>query len=205
MKYVDFVRTTFGSPDFPVFTLRDLRIALSDRGISDGYLRLLAHELLRRNEITRITRGVYTFHDEAFVSGFAFKPFYYGLGCALSIRGLSTQMTNPIVVTTRDVRVGVRRFQGRNYVIRRMDGRYFFGYDLVRYGKFWVPVSDVEKTVIDMVYFGYGIGDELLEDIRKSIDMKRLGVYLKRYDKGVGSRVMAELGGERAWNGIKKR
>ena len=193
MKYIEFVRHTFNSPDFPVFSIRDLRIGLSEKGISSQYLYTLVHELLRKKEITRITRGIYTFHDDAFVAGFAFEPFYYGLECALAMRGISLQGVNPIVITTRKVRAGVRTFKGRNYRINRISGKLFFGYELFKYGKFWMPVSDLEKTVIDLVYFGYGIRDELLDGINKNIDRKRLDEYLNKYDKAFGKRVTGEL------------
>ncbi len=193
MKYIDAVRSMFSGEAFPVFTMRDLKIALSDKGISAGYLRLLVHTLLSNDEITRITRGVYTFYNNAFVSGFAFKPFYYGTECALSMRGISTQMTNPVTITTRNVRPGVRTFRGRNYLIRRIDKKYFFGYELLKYGSFWMPVSDIEKTVIDMIYFGDGIRDELLDGINKSIDRKKLNGYLKRYSKGFREKVISKL------------
>jgi predicted transcriptional regulator of viral defense system len=193
MKYIDFVRQTFNNRGFPVFTIRDLKIGLSERRISAGYLYTLVHELLRKKEITRITRGIYTFHNDVFVVGFAFEPFYYGLECALSMRGLSTQGTNPIVITTRNVRAGVRTFNGRNYRIQKINGNLLFGYELLKYGEFWVPVSDVEKTVIDLVYFGYGIRDELLNDIHKHINMKKLNEYLKKYDTRFKKKVFAEL------------
>ncbi|MCL4389197.1 MAG: hypothetical protein M1528_00235 [Candidatus Marsarchaeota archaeon] len=194
MKYIESVRRIFGSDDFPVFTIRDLRIALSDRKVSKDYLYLLLHKLASSGEITRITRGIYTFHnDDVFVAGFAFEPFYYGLECALSIRGLSTQGANPIVITTRNVRAGVRTFRGRNYVIRKIKRDYFFGYEPLKYGRFWVPASGPEKTVIDLVYFGYGIRDDLLDGINKSIDMKKLNAYLKRYGAKFRGKVLSEL------------
>ncbi len=193
MKYMDFVRQTFNSADFPIFSIRDLKIGLSERKISTKYLYTLVHGLLRKKEIIRITRGIYTFHDDAFVVGFAFEPFYYGLECALSLRDLSTQGANPIVITARKVRVGVRTFKNRNYRIRKINGNLFFGYELLKYGKFWIPVSDVEKTAIDLVYFGYGIREELLEGIHKNIDIGKLNRYLKKYDIRFRRRVFAEL------------
>ncbi len=190
MKYIKYVREHFKDPKFPVFTLYDLRTALRLEGISDAYLKRLVNSLMKKEEITRITRGVYTFHDDVTVAGFAYRPFYYGMEDALSIRGLSEQGTNPYIMTTKNVRTGVRTFKGRNYVIRRIPERMFFGYELLQYYNFWIPVSDVEKSFIDMLYFEKNIRDELLAEIIPKISMSKLRDYLKGYDKSFSKKVI---------------
>ena len=37
----------------------------------------------------------------------------------------------------------------------------FFGYTLLQYEQFYVPFSDIEKTLIDLVYFGIKVPDEV--------------------------------------------
>ncbi|EQD66731.1 transcriptional regulator, partial [mine drainage metagenome] len=81
----------------------------------------------------------------------AFLPFYYGLEDALSLRGFWEQETNPVIITPRKVRNGVRQFDSRNYVVRRIDRKMFFGYTFVNYEEFYIPVSDTEKTLIDLI------------------------------------------------------
>jgi len=193
MKYIDYVRQKLSTDAFPVFSISDLRIALKDKGISNDYLYILIHTLLKKKEIIRITKGVYTFHDDAAVVGFAFKPFYYGLENALAIRGISGQGMNFTIITSRSVRVGNRNFNGRNYSISRIDKRLLFGYDLVKYSRFWLPVSDIEKSAIDMVYFRYVIRDELLDGIRENIDKKKLNKYLEYYKPDFKLRVLKAL------------
>jgi predicted transcriptional regulator of viral defense system len=189
MKYVNDIRERFSSPNFPIFKARELRTM----GVGAGYSKRLVHMLLSKKEITRITRGVYTFHDNLNVVGFAFAPFYYGLEDALRIRGLSEQGTNPIIVTRRNVRAGVRQFKGSNYVVHRIGKEFFFGYDLMKVGDFWIPVSDVEKTVIDMVYFKDHIRDELWPGLIKAISMKKLKGYLKRYKPRFREKVLSTI------------
>ncbi len=193
MKYINYVRNTFGANNFPVFTVTDLKVALGAMGISKDYLRLLIHNLLHKGEIKRITKGVYTAHDDATVVGFAYGSFYYGLENALSIRGFSDQSTNFVVLTPRNVRQGIRNFDGRNYLVKRLDSSFFFGYDLIRYGNFWVPVSDLEKTVIDMVYFDDFISPESWEIIKPKLDVKKLTLYLKKYDSKFRKKVLEEV------------
>lgn len=183
MKYAKMFESTFKRVDYPVFTFRDAKLALERKGITGSYLRLMLHKHYASGRIKRITKGVYTFHDDAIVVGFAFQPFYYGLESALSILGVSTQASNNIVMTTRNVRAGIRSFQGRNYRIIRIESRLLFGFSTIKVGDFWVPISDLEKTVIDMLYFKVPIREELYPEISKKLDKRKFEEYLKRFDK----------------------
>lgn len=171
---------TFSKDEYPVFTSKDAALAMKAKGISLGYLNLMLHNLVEQGRITRITKGVYTFHDDAAVVGFAFQPFYYGLESALWLRGISGQGANFVVMTPRSVRSGIRDFKGRNYRVQKIRPSMVFGYGLVRYGRVWLPVSDIEKTVVDMVCLGHHISEELLPSIKKAIDKRALKEYLKR-------------------------
>lgn len=190
MRYISYLRGRFSKSDFPIFKLSDLKLAFSEKRIKDDYLYLMVHNLEKKGEIERITRGIYTFHDDVTVVGFAFQPFYYGFEDALSTRGISLQGTNPTVVTVRNVRQGRREFKGRNYIIRRIPANLLFGYEILKRGDFWIPVSDLEKTVLDMMYFDNYIRDELWPGILKALDMKRLNEYLKRYDKAFRAKML---------------
>ncbi|MGC8676286.1 MAG: type IV toxin-antitoxin system AbiEi family antitoxin domain-containing protein [Candidatus Micrarchaeia archaeon] len=189
MKYINEIRRRFNDPRVPVFRSSELRLL----GINTAYQKLLLHNMLKKGEIKRVAKGAYTFHDTADVVCFAFMPAYYGLEDALSIRHISDQATNPIVVTVRNVRQGERTFDGKKYLVYRIDKRLFFGYGLVQRGGMWLPVSDVEKTLIDMVYFKIGIRDELWHSILKIIDKGRLYEYLARCNDKTRKRVEEEL------------
>jgi len=187
MKYVKDVRERFRGA--PAFTISDLKISLGRKGISAGYLRLLVHNLLAKGELKRVSRGVYTFRSDVQVVGFGFRPFYYGLQDALSLRNLWEQETNPVVITPRRVRSGVKSFQGANYVVKRIRRGMFFGFEMVKYDDFWIPVSDVEKTLIDFAYFRQPLGAEAIAEIRQRLDKQKLKEYLKRCPPRVKARV----------------
>lgn len=189
MKYTDEIEGHLADSRHPVFRSQELSLL----GVGDKYKKRLVHLMLADGRITRITRGVYTFHRDIDVVGFAFQPFYYGLEDALAIRRLSEQGTNPVVMTPRNVRQGVRTFNGANYVVRRVPAELFFGYGMARRGGFWVPVSDVEKTVIDMLYFGGAIRDELWPPIAAALDRERFAEYLKRYPPGFRKGALASV------------
>ena len=181
MKYIKGIREHFGQA--LVFTIRDLKIFISNQGASDNYANLLIHNLMEKNEIHRITRGVYTFQDDAIVSGFAFSPFYYGLQNALSIRNIWEQETNPVVITPRKVRTGLRTIMDTNVLVRKIQRKMFFGFDLIKHYDYWIPVSDVEKTLIDFVYFKEPISEESLGEMKKRIRKDVLEKYLNKCPK----------------------
>lgn len=181
MKYIGYVREHFSSAGFPIVKLSNLRTALKTKKISDAYLKRLINHMMRRGELKRITRGIYTFHNDITVVGFAFQPFYYGLENALTIKKMWEQGTNPIVITPKKVRTGIRKFGESNYVLQRIDKKLFFGYELIRYYDFWIPVSDPEKTLLDFVYFRHYLREDVLRELKRMIKKEKLAEYLKAY------------------------
>ena len=178
MKYM---RTVLdGIRQAPVVTRQDLLRLLAKAGASKGYLNLTIHNLLKKGSIKRITRGAYTAFDDVQLVGFAFRPFYYGLQDALSLMNLWEQETVPVIITPRKVRGGVRVFDGANYLVRRLERKMFFGFELMKYGDFWIPVSDAEKTLIDFAYFNEPLPSEALYELRQRIDVQQLERYLKK-------------------------
>lgn len=178
MKYVKELQERFRNS--PAFTISDLKVCLGSKGIGKGYLNLLVHNLLTKGELKRISRGIYTFRSDTQVVGFGFRPFYYGLQDALSLRNLWEQETNPVVITPRKVRCGVRNFEGANYIVKRISRKMFFGFEMMKYMDFWIPVSETEKTLIDFVYFKQPLTAEVLTEIKQRLDKKKLERYLKR-------------------------
>ena len=175
----------------PVFTMRDAKLFLGKT--SHNYLYLLIHNLLKTGELKRITKGVYTFHEEAQLVGFAFEPFYYGLQDALSLHNLWEQETNPIVITTRNIRSGTRNFEGSNYIVRHVNRKIFYGFDIIKYFNYWIPVSTIEKTLIDFVYYREPLSKETVNEIKRKINHEKLNEYLKRTPAKIREKVLKLL------------
>ena len=175
MKHLQIIKYKLSSQ--PTFGINDVKKLLPNA--STAYIHLLLHNLIKTKRIFRITRGIYTFHDEITVCTFAFSPSYLGLQQALSIHNLWEQETNPVILTTRKMRSGIRKFDGNNYVVRRITRKMFFGYELTKYSGVWVSVSDVEKTLIDMIYYKQYMSAELKEEFLKKINKTKLKSYLK--------------------------
>ncbi|MEM5836389.1 MAG: hypothetical protein QW058_01350, partial [Candidatus Aenigmatarchaeota archaeon] len=113
-----------------------------------------------------------------------------GLQEALSIHNLWEQETNVVIVSTRKIRTGVRKVFNSNVILHRIDEKYFFGYDYINYEKFFVPVSDIEKTLIDLVYFNEIPSKDVLVEIKKKLNKDKLNTYLKKFQPKFRERVI---------------
>ncbi len=194
MKYMKAFKEKFR--EYPVFTIKDATLFLEKNGATREYVYTTIHNILKSGDIKRITRGNYTFHEEITVVGFAFTPFYYGLQDALSWHNSWEQEVNPVVITPRKVRTGVRSFLRRNYLVRHIERSMFFGLDAIQQGQFWIPVSNPEKTLIDFVYYKERIPEMALNELLSKIHKKRLGEYLNHVPLPIKRRVHELIGGK---------
>ncbi|MCX6815689.1 MAG: hypothetical protein NT120_02465 [Candidatus Aenigmarchaeota archaeon] len=186
MKHIQRVREFFQKT--PVASLSSINLITKNK----KYSYTLINHLTRKGEIKRITRGYYTIHDDPLLSVFCFRPSYIGLQDAMSIHNIWEQETCPVIITTKKVRNGSRTFLGCNAVIRRISKKYFFGIDYRKNGDFFFPVSDIEKTFIDMVYFNQ-IRRDTARKFTGRLNAAKLKEYLRKYDKRFSGRVMSFL------------
>ncbi len=193
IKYINDIRRFFR--ESPVADINYLKKFISKK--DKKYVYLLISNLLKKKEIGRITKGYYTICDDASLIVFCFKPSYLGLQNALSFHNLWEQETNPVVITTNNIRSGLRKVFGRNALLKRVPGKYLFGYEYYKYPlenkEIYIPYSDIEKTFIDMVYFRQPIDEEVIENFREKINKKKLKEYLKRYPVKFRRKVMSKF------------
>lgn len=169
----------------PTFRAKDVELVVK----SKNYSYLALHNLVKKGEIKRVTKGWYSSYEDPVVAVFCFKPAYIGLQEALSLHELWEQETNVVIVTTRKVRTGIREILDSNVILHRISQKYFFGFDYLKYENFFVPVSDIEKTLIDLVYFNEVPTKDVLKEIRKQINREKLKGYLKNFSLRFRKRV----------------
>ena len=154
------------------------------------YAKQLIRNLVLKKKIKKLTKGFYTKHDEPSLIVFCFKPSYLGLQDSLSMHNLWEQETIPVVITSKKIRSGLRKMNGINILIRRIDKKYLLGYDSLKVGEFYLPYSDIEKTLIDMVYFKQKISPETLKNIKLNLNKPKLKKYLQIYPKTFRKKVL---------------
>ena len=189
IKYIDDIRKFFKKS--PVVDIGSLKRFITKK--NKDYIYLVINNLLRKEEIKRITKGYYTIHEDPSLIVFCFKPSYLGLQNAMSFHNLWEQETVPIILTARNVRSGRREVFGANVIIRKIDKKYLFGFEYYKDGDFYFPYSDIEKTFIDMVYFRQPLDAEVIKNFREKIDRKKLAEYLKKYPERFRKKVISLL------------
>jgi len=178
--------------NWPRFTFTDV---LRFTGSRSENLSELMHYLIKKKRVNQIKKGVYTLRNIENVVGFAFSPFYYGLQHALSYLNIWNQVTNPIIITTKNVRTG-KRFIGHGkdlkIQVHHIQSRYFFGFDLIndKVNEFNIPVSTAEKTFIDFIYYKIILDDDTYNSIVKKINLGTLKQFLEIYPKKIQKDVM---------------
>ena|SRR3989344_7606468 len=190
-KYIDEIKRLFIQS--PVVDYGSIKRIIKNKKKVSQYFKLVVFNLLKQGKIKRLTKGYYTDRDEVSLIVFCFKPSYLGLQNAMSFHNLWEQETNPVVVTTRKLRPGIRTVFGRNVLIRRIDKKYIFGFEYYKDGDFYFPYSDIEKTFIDMIYFKQPLDEENIREFKKKINKKKLRDYLKKYPLKTRKRIMKFL------------
>ena len=176
MKYIHEFLKHFSK--VPVFSARDAEQFLMYIGSGKKYPKRFIQNMQVRNRIFRLAKGIYTTQNNSEVIGFAFSPFYYGLTYALSYYNVWEERANPVIVTTKIVRSGTRKAMGINISVFRIPKNLFFGYDMVKGETIYYPISDLEKTFIDLVYFGISLREDTLKRLVARFDRRKLREYL---------------------------
>lgn len=190
-KYVADVENLFKKS--PVVSAKSIRMIINKRKTVKQYAKQFIRNLILKGRIKRVAKGCYTLHDNVSVSVFCFKPSYLGLQDALSFHDLWEQEAIPVIVTARKVRTGIRNIMGNNVLIRRLSRKYLFGFDYCNQNGIYLPYSDIEKTLLDMIYFNEKLNKDVLKNIKGKIEMKKLNLYLKAYPKRFRERVLLIL------------
>lgn len=176
----------------PIVSFSSVQRIIKDKKNVKQYSKQLVRNLILKGKLNKLTKGFYTKHDDPSLCVLCFDG-YLGLQDSLSLHNLWEQETIPVVITAKRVRQGIRKILASNVLIRRIDRNYFFGFDYIKYGNFYLPVSDIEKTLIDFVYFNERLDKEILKNIKKSINNKKTNTYLKKYPKKFREKVLKIL------------
>jgi len=181
MKYMTEFLDNFR--DKYIFSTNDVKRFLAYRKANNNYYKIFLYNLIKENKIHKIRYGYYSFNDDIMITGLSYRPFYYGLENALSLLNLWEQETNPVIITPLHVRTGIMNFDGRNYIVRKISREMFFGYHYIKYFNFYIPVSDLEKTLIDLIYYNEKIPDCLFNNIKKKANKNILKNYISEIKK----------------------
>jgi predicted transcriptional regulator of viral defense system len=188
MKYVKEFIEVFSKKDF--FSTKDVKLFLLNKGANKSYFSVFLSNLIKQKKIFRISHGFYSFKERIDSIEKNFFPSYHGLQDALTIHELWGQQTNTILITPKKIRSGERIVNGNKVFIKKINRKMFFGFESIKIIDSWVMVSDIEKTLIDFVYYNENIDKKTLENLKRKIDLKKLKKYLKNIDKRYSKKVL---------------
>lgn len=178
-KYLIRVLSLFNKS--PVVSFNSIERIIKNKRNIKQYAKQLIRNLIKQKKIIKLSKGIYTKHNEISLSVFCFKPSYLGLQNAMSFHNLWEQETIPIIITSKKARAGIRQIQGANIMIKRINKKYLFGFDYCLDSNFYIPYSDIEKTFIDMIHFKQPLDKEQIRNFREKIKKTKLKTYLKYY------------------------
>ena len=170
--------------DWPVFTYRDAKLYYVKERNNENLARTISY-MKSKGMLYSVRKGAYSFKNDDMVAGFSYAPFYYGLLSALSIRELWTQSTRPEIITMKSVRrssISIFGSRERTAFLHHIPAKYFFGFDILRYGSLKVPVSDPEKTLIDLLYYKIRLPIQNYSGLLKAVETGKVCRYLEAYD-----------------------
>jgi len=157
----------------PVFSLSDVNQIINNRMYAKKFLSNILHQ----GKIFKIKRNAYTLHADSFlVSTFLVKPSYISSISALSYHKLITQIPKEIFCATSK---HTKRFAFTE-PIHFFHTKYFFGFAIVDYEQFSIPVADPEKAIIDSFSL---VPVSLFEEAFENIDEQRMIEYLRKIKK----------------------
>ena len=168
---------------YQVFTYGDVRRAFWLKENGRDFARTLSY-LKKSGRLHGVVKGVYTTRADTLAAGFAFQPFYYGLRYALTIMDAWTAMPIPELVTLKRVKAAkITVFDGSaRIMLHHSRPAYFFGFSIMEQGGMRIPVSDPEKTLIDLFFYKVRLPIQNYSGILNMVERKKLLEYLKAYD-----------------------
>lgn len=187
MKYEKEFRRYFSK--IPIFTFKDAKRYLCMMGASEAYVKLFVYGQMKRRSLLRVGKGVYSYLDNEIAVGFAFRPFYYGLEFSMTLHRLWTQISVPVIITTTKAVPGIRESMGKRILIRRISEHMFFGIEYIEYNGMFVPVSDIEKTLIDFAYFNIDLNGDDTRTVLQKCSVRRLMEYARASNRKVEKRI----------------
>jgi len=179
--------------NFKTFTFNDVRMALTGKKkISDKTIQVTLSRMVKSKKLYKVTKGVFSLEKRDDIVGFAFSPFYYGGVAALMIRDLSDDQVKMEIMTTRRVKRSLVEIYGGDsvVVVHHVPKKYYFGFEDLKYGNLTIPVSNPEKTLIDIFYYKKRLSMQDYAEVLKHIRISILIKYLKVYDKRTAKVVM---------------
>ena len=148
-----------------------------------AYAKIFIHNLKKKGEIINLRKGWYSFKSSPYLFTVTLGKAYVGLGTAAFLHGAWNQIPNVTVLSPNAsyrTRGGLRVIGGAKVMVRKISSKMYFGYERKFFDEIqeWIRVSDAEKTLIDLIYYDYPLRNEIIPELKKIVNKKKLRKYL---------------------------
>jgi predicted transcriptional regulator of viral defense system len=194
MKYMEFL-STLRRNKVSMFSLRDIENLFPNAGV--GTIKNNLTNWLKNGYIERLKRDLYACVEpvlesdipDFYIANKLYVPSYISLETALSLYNIIPEIAAQVTsVTTKPG----REFKNRHgvFIYRSCKKRAFPGYRIASFEGYKVLIADMEKALVDFLYFKlrHGLSIDFDEerfdaDILKGIEWKKAGEYAELFNK----------------------
>lgn len=187
MQYLD-LKTQL--KDFPVFSIKDIeKVDLS-------FHKQRLSEWQKKGYVKKIRQGFYIFADLEITEKILFtianriyEPSYISLEMALSIYGLIPEAVYGVTSVTSQNTKNINTPVG-DFIYRHIQPSLMFGYELREHNGHHYQIAEVEKVILDYLYFNPKISDNEsfegmrfnVSEITEKINIEKFNKYLEAFD-----------------------
>jgi predicted transcriptional regulator of viral defense system len=175
--------------DFPVFSIKDIeKVDLS-------FHKQRLSEWQKKNYVKKIRQGFYIFSDLQInekilftIANRIYEPSYVSLEMALSIYGLIPEAVYGVTSVTSQNTKNIKTPVG-DLIYKHVQPDLMFGYELREHDGHHYQIAEVEKAVLDYLYFNSKINDnESFEgmrfntsELKEKLNMEKFNKYLEAF------------------------
>lgn len=173
-----------------VFNLNEItRIIGKPKQITSVYL----NRMCKKKLLFKIERNKFSKTQDIFIiASQLISPSYLGLTTSLYLQNEFSQIINRIYVFTSRQKKKVNVFDTEvNFI--KVRPKLMFGYKKLKKENSFVMISDIEKTIIDIILFQNYSRISNLQELIKKADVERLEDYAKIIKKEVLTRKLGLL------------
>ncbi len=184
-----------------VFTIQDIKKILN---ISLAHARNIASDMVKKNATERVKPGLFVripesvildkqqyTEDAILIAAKSTKKAFLSHYTALTIHGLAERYTTQIFVTTLTHKRNIKYHKVEIKYITIIPKK-FFGYKTITYSNEHIQISDLERTIIDIINKPKHAGGwiEIINCLKNidEINYKKLLLYIKKFNNKTTAR-----------------
>lgn len=188
MQYIEFKKQL---KDFLIFSIKDIE------KIDFDFHKQRLSEWQKKDYIKKIAKGFYIFSDTEInelalfiMANKIHAPSYISLEMALSIYNVIPEAVYGVTSVTTDKTKSVKT-SFATFVYRHIRSHLMFGYELIKYKNYYYQLAELEKAILDYLYFNPKIKDKEsfdgmrfnIPELKKKINKQKFYKYLETFNK----------------------